>query len=603
VVAFFFQGDLVNEQRQDGSNAAKLASIATFLLKVLIGIFMVPLMALWQGLKFFRRHVYNKGGWWRDISGASLGIACGVTLAQRHFHTANSNWWSLAGFDLALAVYAYVYPALFWLIIEPLLPYLRAFLKNVVEFLRLLFMDICRAISWFWRKLVWASLCWLWDNLIDPLLSFIWQQVICRIADAIKWCWNTFWHFVGTCIRRIADAIDWIYRHIVAPFCRFVLHRVIQPLCRFLRSCVRKMRQACSWLWEHVIKPSARFVWQRIVVPGARFLWHRVLVPLWHFVCKCARLIRKAACWAYGHVALPLLRFVWRQIICRIGLFLERCWQYACRAVRWIYRKVVCRFVRWFYEQILRRVGRALRWAARKLIEAIRQLWNLLVIKPLRWLWKRIIFPVVNRIYQRLQRAWNFVSRLFKLTYYARTTTSELLSNVLALAIPAALSWLYIAAVPHLTRYLLAIMLLPALSSIPLAYVWGGRILHVVQNWLIGFSLAFSSAYLAGVALAYFVSLNWAIATGIATGIACFFVLYPMLYCAIARRCEGSRTELAILGTFRAVNQRIEAAVAVLSSLCVEVWIYLRDTIPAFLAHTWKETWNFIQRVLRHFGA
>jgi len=91
-----------------------------------------------------------------------------------------------------------------------------------------------------------------------------------------------------------------------------------------------------------------------------------VLVPLWQFACKCARAIRKAACWAYKHIVLPTLRFVWRQILCRIG--------------------------------------RALRWVARQIKEAVRQLWNLLVIKPLRWLWKRIIFPIVNRIYQRLLR-------------------------------------------------------------------------------------------------------------------------------------------------------------------------------------------------------
>ncbi|MBX9722158.1 MAG: hypothetical protein K2X81_12235, partial [Candidatus Obscuribacterales bacterium] len=68
------------------------------------------------------------------------------------------------------------------------------------------------------------------------------------------------------------------------------------------------------------------------------------------------------------------------------------------------------------------------------------------------------------------------------------------------------------------------------------------------------------------------------------------------------RLTQGSRFELAILGLLKAGFARADSEVSVISGLCIEVWVYLQNTVPDFLYRTWTDTWNWIQRVFRHFG-
>lgn len=161
---------------------------------------------------------------------------------------------------------------------------------------------------------------------------------------------------------------------------------------------------------------------------------------------------------------------------------------------------------------------------------------------------------------------------------------------------------IYIGTAPMLSKLWLMLIAVPAIAAVPLAYVWGGKALRLGGNWINGFALSFSSAYLIGLAASQFVSLQSAVEIGSGAGILLFFVLYPLLFGGWERLTQGSRFELAILGLLKAGFARADSEVSVISGLCVEVWVYLQNTVPDFLYRTWTDTWNWIQRVFRRFG-
>ncbi|MBX9686041.1 MAG: hypothetical protein K2X27_05025 [Candidatus Obscuribacterales bacterium] len=578
---------------QNGGFISTIGSGLVLLLKIVIGFFLLPIMGLWQGLKFFRRHVYSQGSWWRDISGAVAGIAGGIMLAYKHVgvNDPNANWWVAGGFATALAIYAYIYPAVFWLVIQPLLPYLRAFLRNTLHFLRLLGVNLWQGICWFLRKFIWAPLHFFCTKIIYPILEFIWEEIFCRGARILRWCWNSFWQIVRVGLENFGRFLKFAWNDVLVPCGEFLWNVILKPLGRLLRYCGQQLWKVICWTWNNLLVPLAKWVWKRLVI------------PFWSFLCRCARGIRRAFFWTIDQIVVPLIEFIWKQVLCRIGRLIKQCWNGFWHCVGWVFDNLICPTVKFIWEEIICRVLRFI-WVEIicRLGRWLNTLWTWLIVKPIQWVWKKILQPILSAVQLFVVKVWTYMSGVFVLCYYSRGTSAELLSHLLGLAIPVGLIAIVIGVAPKIAEIWLVVLFIPALYAIPLAYVWGGKVLRLAMNWLNGFALSFSSAYLIGLCASQFVSVRLSIGIGSAAGILLFFVLYPLAFSFWERHAQGNLIETTLLSIFNRGFARVERMVSVVSNLCIEVWLFIQKTVPDFLYRTWNDTLNWLKRVFHRFG-
>lgn len=178
------------------ASSSEKQSDSWFLLavKVFIGILLVVPMGAWEGLKFFRRLVYSKGTWLRELTGAASGLASGIEFGylKSTSDPAHGVQWQLMGLLVAFAVYAYAFPGVFWVghkLIEPLFPFfrrvlnwvwdtvicglgrlLKSALKHLLKFIELVFTNLVKAVRSLVRHLIIEPIRWVYDNVVVPVL-------------------------------------------------------------------------------------------------------------------------------------------------------------------------------------------------------------------------------------------------------------------------------------------------------------------------------------------------------------------------------------------------------------------------------------------------
>jgi hypothetical protein len=141
----------------------------------------------------------------------------------------------------------------------------------------------------------------------------------------VERAWNRWvlrpWEVVAT----------WLLRWTLRPLGRFLLH----PLGWLVTYVLDPFADAVTWVWRHLVDAPARLLWRRVLSP----FHHAVLVPVGHAILWAAQVQGRALAAAWRVATIPF-RWLHRHLLAPAGRAIRTGWRWATRPIRLAAREV-----------------------------------------------------------------------------------------------------------------------------------------------------------------------------------------------------------------------------------------------------------------------